>query len=395
MYRIVVVPEQLRALSARLQQAATELDALGGHIGGAYGGLDWETRYKAGVEGQVGDARRRAAALAQQAEAMARFLTTKAQAFEEADRQGVAALNSAGALFMSIQEQWSNSPYAGYIRSNDIYPHLRLGQLMQGGSCSPAVTPVLMPTPSPANTPIAIDILWNGTFDVLKRADWLSLIPLSALMIMEQTDVLGRMHVFGREWLKTIAGVSEKLTIIRPENLSWHMLRDAVKLSTSPLANLLTVTGLVPTLIEDWQTYSGQGSAKLGAAILVDSALEITLNKSFQIGGAILGGLLTPVLGPWGPVLGYGIGGVVGSYITDWVRSTPVHTEVVEITARGLETIGRTVTQSTQAVADMTARSLEAAGKVVSDAPRKITQTVTNVLDSVTRITLPNFRLSL
>ncbi len=93
MPRIKVDPAQLRALSAQLQQIADDLQGIGGYIGNVIGGLDWEVRQKAGVEGQANDARSRANALAGQAEAMARYLATKAQAFEEADQQGVIDLD--------------------------------------------------------------------------------------------------------------------------------------------------------------------------------------------------------------------------------------------------------------------------------------------------------------
>ncbi len=88
--RIVVVPERLRSLSSQLQLTARELGALSGRVGSALGGLDWETRRKAGVDGWVGDARGRANALAGQAETMAQYLSRKAQAFWDTDQVGAA-----------------------------------------------------------------------------------------------------------------------------------------------------------------------------------------------------------------------------------------------------------------------------------------------------------------
>lgn len=91
MPRIVVDPERLRALAGELQRAAGDLAAVRGRLG-ALGRLDWEARQKTGVEGQVNDARGRASALAGQAEALARYLNGKAEAFAQADRQGATDL---------------------------------------------------------------------------------------------------------------------------------------------------------------------------------------------------------------------------------------------------------------------------------------------------------------
>lgn len=89
---ICVAPEELRRLAGLLQNAAGDLRGIRGRVGGALGGLDWEARRRAGVEGQVSDAQGRAGALASQAEAMARYLSAKAEAFEEADRHSYQGL---------------------------------------------------------------------------------------------------------------------------------------------------------------------------------------------------------------------------------------------------------------------------------------------------------------
>lgn len=96
MTRIRVVPEQLRSLSAEFQQIAGDLKGTGQRVSAAFGGLDWESRQRTGVSGQVGRACDCANGLAAQAEALARYLATKAQAFEEADRQGVDGVGQIG-----------------------------------------------------------------------------------------------------------------------------------------------------------------------------------------------------------------------------------------------------------------------------------------------------------
>ena len=92
MPRILVSPDQLRALGARLRQVCGDLRGVEGRVGNALGGLAWEARQKAGVDGQANHARSQARALAAQAEEMGRYLERKAQVFEDADRQSVTDL---------------------------------------------------------------------------------------------------------------------------------------------------------------------------------------------------------------------------------------------------------------------------------------------------------------
>lgn len=115
------------------------------------------------------------------------------------------------------------------------------------------------------------------------------------------------------------------------------MLRQELRLSFSPLANVQTLLGLVPVALEDWQKYSGQGAATLTSAFLIDATISIATSKAFQIGGALLGSTLTPVLGPIGPVAGYVVGGVVASYVSEWIRQTPLHEQAVRAGAEGLK----------------------------------------------------------
>jgi uncharacterized protein YukE len=130
MTRIVVVPENLRSLSSQLQRAGQEINAISSRVGGALGGLDWEARQKAGVDSQANDARGRASAMASQAEAMARYLIGKAQAFEQADQQGATDLQVV----------------------IDKYP-----------------IPMPVPTPEPGGTPVSLPSL-DTVFDVFKAS---------------------------------------------------------------------------------------------------------------------------------------------------------------------------------------------------------------------------------
>ncbi len=122
MTRILVVPENLRSLSSQLHQAAQELNAISSRVGGTLVGLDWETRQKAGVDGQVNDTRSRAGALANQAETLARYLANKAQAFEQADAQGVTDLETIIGRYPL--PQFVPSPPSEPQRANDQLPPL-------------------------------------------------------------------------------------------------------------------------------------------------------------------------------------------------------------------------------------------------------------------------------
>ena len=93
--RILVTPERLDDLSRQMTQAANELRDLEGRLGRALGGLDWQVRRQANVEGQVHAARRQALALADEAERLARFLTDRAAAFRQADAEGAQSLGDA------------------------------------------------------------------------------------------------------------------------------------------------------------------------------------------------------------------------------------------------------------------------------------------------------------
>lgn len=107
MPRIRVDPDTLRALSAEWQRKAGEIQSAAGRAGGALAGLDWEARQAAGADGEWGRARSLASNLAAEAERMARYLASKAQTFDEADRGGSAVMGSVLGAFTDAQKAWS------------------------------------------------------------------------------------------------------------------------------------------------------------------------------------------------------------------------------------------------------------------------------------------------
>lgn len=134
MPRILVHPEYLREFSAQWLRAAGELQALCGRVGGAIGGLDWKARQQASVEGAWAQARGQANSLVGQAEAFARYLATKAQAFEDADYAGASAVGQVMGMFVAAQRQsaewWQRFQTVFALPRCLLNRVLRLGQVL-------------------------------------------------------------------------------------------------------------------------------------------------------------------------------------------------------------------------------------------------------------------------
>jgi hypothetical protein len=127
--RILVTPEKLRAMAQQFRSASTQLDSVGSRVSHAYSRIDAEARSAANVGGRVRQAQLRALSLANEAEAMARYLERKAQEFEEADRTGLAGLHSIDAVSAAFQSAVLAGVAGGLIQYNRLDAHLRLGGL--------------------------------------------------------------------------------------------------------------------------------------------------------------------------------------------------------------------------------------------------------------------------
>lgn len=97
MPRIIVRPEALEQVSARMQQASAEIRALAGRMADAFQSLDWEVTHRAAMEQQGLAARQSALAMADQLGAMATLLAQTAAQFREADGAGVAQVQESAA----------------------------------------------------------------------------------------------------------------------------------------------------------------------------------------------------------------------------------------------------------------------------------------------------------
>jgi len=103
MPRIIVHPEYLRNVSAQCQRQSSELQAIVSRVSGALAGLDWQVRESAGIENNWNRARALANSLMEQADTLARYLTTKAQEFEEADHASAASVGQVLSAFTAQQ----------------------------------------------------------------------------------------------------------------------------------------------------------------------------------------------------------------------------------------------------------------------------------------------------
>lgn len=131
--RIIVDPDHLRSLAQQLRSTSSELSGVSNRVGNAASGLDWEARQRIGMDSQVNNARSQAAALASRADELARYLDAKAQRFEEADRQGVSAIDKVSSVWTELQHGWMSGPGAmSSFPASNIQGLLNLGAITGG-----------------------------------------------------------------------------------------------------------------------------------------------------------------------------------------------------------------------------------------------------------------------
>lgn len=112
---IAVKPEKLDDLSSRLKKMSGSLQDIESKLQRSLNRLDWETRQKPGIQGNWNRAQKLAQSNISEAESMASFLVRQANAFREADRQGVNSLANLGGRFASFVEKIMNSPFGALI----------------------------------------------------------------------------------------------------------------------------------------------------------------------------------------------------------------------------------------------------------------------------------------
>ena len=127
MTRILVDPDQLRSLSTRFEQISQDLRAVAGRANASWSNLDLIVRQKAAIGGQVSEAVNRGHALAREAMVKANYLLTKAQAFEEADGQGVGGV---GQVFGAFTEWVQGAPSWWGFPSQQVNAWWNLGGVL-------------------------------------------------------------------------------------------------------------------------------------------------------------------------------------------------------------------------------------------------------------------------
>lgn len=322
MTRILVVPESLRSLSTQLQRTAQELNGVSSRVASALNGLDWEARQRASVDGMASDARNRATALASQAEAMARYLTGKAQAFEEADQQGIADIEDVIRRYpipkpvpTPIPEAGEESGGGGGIdafrnRIEFLDRLMGLGQLA-------------------AATVIGASMYGGTTY--------------AGQVIINLPDWLGRF--IGLRAIREAAGLSGHLNHFRYTSLPSHMLAIGLAMSVP------VIVGKWAMNIGDYLTGTSTGT-RTASAMAVDAALTLApVAASFAVsqivtwGGAALGTLLFPGVGT---AAGYAAGvaatsliaGVAASIATQWAVERET---VIQQVDDGLRSVARSI----------------------------------------------------
>lgn len=140
MVRILVTPERLNDLSRQMSQGAAQLRDIDSQLGRTLNGLNWEVRQQIKIEGQVQSARQQARQMAEQADVLARYLSERATAFEQADSRSSA--------------EWDAS-------------------IQRFRAPVPGPTPVPIPTSSKGDS-LSLDDSIHSLDDLLKPIDWIS-----------------------------------------------------------------------------------------------------------------------------------------------------------------------------------------------------------------------------
>jgi len=126
--RILVQPERLRQAAQELRRAQESWQGQAARLRQVFSNLDWETRQRLEVEGQVQQAVALAESLAARAGEKAAFLEAAAARFEQADRQGAQAIGQVlGAATVSTAggihlPPWLNDLLGGRLPVTRVVP---------------------------------------------------------------------------------------------------------------------------------------------------------------------------------------------------------------------------------------------------------------------------------
>ncbi len=316
MTRILVVPERLHDLSRQMNQTASELHNLEGHLGRALGGLDWQVRQQANVEGQVRAAQGQARALAERAEAMARFLAERATAFQQADAEGASVL---GAATEAYRRPASVSVQDRILTVNqEIRRVIRLGEWLAPLGAATVIGLSLRP-----------GMKYAGEV-IINLPNWLK-------------------HIKGLREFREMVMLPGHFNHFKAANLPSHMLKWGIVMS-------------IPVIASKWMTdFAEYRGTRLVSAVVVDAALTLApVATSFiaaQVitwGATALGTVLLPGLGT---TAGFAVGTAAASLIlgtaasvgTQWaIDRYGVREKAIDVVERKLQSIVQGVVNAYQ-----------------------------------------------
>ena len=371
--RIRVDTDHLRLLAKQLNSISTELYGLNSNIGHAIGQLDWQVPQAAGIEGDVSYARNLANSLASEASDLVRSLINKAIAFEQADNEGVASLQQLSGEFAALQSKWAQSglPRRAPYPAEAVEAQMRLGQILGAstvvGSAQFSVpTPVPVPTPEQVGTSGATvnvdnlietgDKAW-GAKEVIE-----SLLGIPAALALGYTLRNGKVIITGSQTAKELAGLSEHLTWIRPENLPLHMAQQGIKGS---IVGIAVDVGL--QWLKDFRTYGDQGQDKLGGALLVDGILKTAIGLTVGAGVGLIGAGLVAASAPAVAVVAGGVAGglllgMAGTAAFNWLDQSGIRGKMIDTASSGISGAGSALRGAGGAVGSFTGQAVSAAG---------------------------------
>jgi len=132
MARIVVIPEHLRQVSSNLRINSENIYSLATQLRGAANCLDWEVHATTNIDSRVNAACKQARDVAAQLMELSHFLSRKAQAFEDTDRQSAEGLRALDGSIMRFVG-WPRSlwPILGWGRK--LWPFLPVLPWRPGG----------------------------------------------------------------------------------------------------------------------------------------------------------------------------------------------------------------------------------------------------------------------
>ena len=130
--RILVQPERLRQAAQELRRAQESWQGQAARLRQVFSNLDWETRQRLEVEGQVQQAVALAESLAARAGEKAAFLEAAAARFEQADSQGAQGLGRVE--YIILHPEWFIPWDFSWTDLRSVLPLTRLVPLAGGGT---------------------------------------------------------------------------------------------------------------------------------------------------------------------------------------------------------------------------------------------------------------------